>query len=119
MRLMNSTAVWLSLSVFALSGCGRVAILNHEVCGDKGTLGASCFHMLSDASRSLTKEEWDAERFGQLCMQANAFANLKAALLVLCQKTKRCTFEEIQQIKALSVRVQDFKKEVSHGERGF
>ncbi len=96
-----------------LSSCGMVRIGNHEVCGDKGPLGATCFRLVSDDSRKLSHAEWEQERFGQLCMKAEAYANLKAALLKLCGRTKNCTFEEREQIKALGMRVNKFKMEVS------
>lgn len=99
------------------SGCGKVEIRDHEVCGDKGELGASCFHMLSDRSRKLTKGQWELERFGQLCMKAEAYANFKEALLKLCQKTGRCSFEEIKQIEAIGDLVETFEKEISHAKQ--
>ena len=109
---MNLTAVLLSLLA-----CGHVEINDHEVCGDKGSLGASCFHMLSTKSRRLTFKEWEQERFGQLCMKPDAYANFKAALLKLCEKTKRCSFEEVEQIKAIGDLVENFEKEVSHAKQ--
>lgn len=110
----NLTVAWLILSAFVLSGatCQRVVINDHEICGDKGELGASCFHMLSDESRKLSFDEWAEERFGQLCMKADAFANIKAALLKLCDQTRRCTWQEIQDIKNLGKRVKVFNQEI-------
>jgi len=68
--------------------------------------------MLSDGSRRLTYDEWEAERFGQLCMKAEAFANLKAALLKLCDQSKRCSWQEIEDIKNLGKRVRRFEGEI-------
>lgn len=115
MRQTNLTSVLLILSAFVLSGatCQRVTILDHEVCGDKGELGASCFHMLSDEKRKLSFEEWEVERFGQLCMKADAYANIKAALLKLCESSQRCTWQEIQDLENLEKKVIHFKKEAA------
>lgn len=113
MRPTISTAAMLILSVFVLSGasCPKVQIRDHELCGDKGELGASCFHMLSDETRKLTYDEWEAARFGQICMQPDAYANLKAALLKLCESSGRCSWQEVKDIKNLGKKVVRFKKE--------
>lgn len=115
MRRTILTSVTLILSVFVLSGasCPKVPIRDHELCGDKGELGASCFHMLSDESRKLTYEEWESERFGQICMQPDAYANIKAALLKLCESSGRCSWQEKQDIKNLGKKVARFKKEAA------
>ena len=113
MRL-KSLMIGLSvLSVFVLSGatCSRVVIQDHEICGDKGELGASCFRMLSNSKRTLDFYEWEQERFGQLCMKADAYANFKAALLKLCESSKRCTWQEVEDIKNLGRKVSAFKRE--------
>ncbi len=102
----------LILCVLSLSSCARVQINDHEICGDKGKLGASCFNMLSDGSRKLSFDDWAIERFGQLCMQADAFANIKAALLKLCESSKRCTWEEKQQIANLGSKMEMFSQDL-------
>lgn len=115
MRQMTLINAWLILSAFILSGatCQRVNIADHELCGDKGELGASCFHMLSDENRKLTYEEWEQERFGQICMKADAYANIKAALLKLCESSRRCTWQEVQDIKNLGKKVSRFSQEAA------
>lgn len=114
MRRMILTSGWLILSAFVLSGatCSRVQIGDHEICGDKGELGASCFQMLSEGGRKLDFDQWAEERFGQLCMKADAYANIKAALLKLCDQTRRCTWQEIQDIENLGKKVGSFNKEI-------
>lgn len=112
MRRKNLMTVWLSLFVLNLSACSRVHILDHEICGDKGELGASCFHMLSDGHREIPLAEWDEERFGMLCLKADAYANFKAALLKLCDETDRCTWEDKQQIMAIGTKLNQFKAQV-------
>lgn len=68
--------------------------------------------MLSPEKRVLNFEEWEHERFGQLCMKADAYGNFKAALLKLCEKTKKCTFEEVEQIHAAGEQLGEFEKEI-------
>lgn len=113
MRRMSLTSALLTLFAFALSGasCPRVEIADHELCGDKGTLGASCFHTLSDETRKLDFQEWEFQRFGQICMKAEAWANFKAALLKLCESSGRCTWQQIQDIENLTKRVEVFNQE--------
>lgn len=108
----NSNAAWLTLFAFVLNGCTTIKIKDDEICGDKGTLGASCFRMLSEGSRRIPKQQWDDERFGQLCMSSNAFGELKAALLKLCESTK-CTFEDVKSIQNFGAKVDSFKRGVA------
>lgn len=109
--LMTVLLILFALSLSA-STCSRIVINDHEICGDKGSLGASCFHMLSDGHRYLDFDSWAQERLGQLCLKAEAFANFKEALLKLCEQTKRCTWEEIQNINALSEKVSYFQNDI-------
>lgn len=71
-----------------------------------GELGATCFHTLSDGMRELEKEQWDRERVGQLCTTSESFANWKAAILKLCEETKRCTYEEEKLLQEIDKRFQ-------------
>ncbi len=109
-------SAYLILFAFVFSGatCQRVVINDHELCGDKGELGASCFHLLSDEKRKLDFDAWAALRFGQICMEADAYANFKAALLKLCDQTGRCTWQEIKDIKNIGKKVSSFKKELTN-----
>lgn len=67
-----------------------------------GSEGAACFHSFSDESRELTKEQWDKERFGQICSDSDAFANWKKAILKLCRVSKMCTYEDRAALRKLS-----------------
>ena len=90
---MSLKSVWLILSAsLILSGCGRVTVGNHEFCGDMGRLGAACFKTLSDDTRDMPKEAWDVERVGMICARAEAFADLKQAVLSLCKMSRRCWY---------------------------
>lgn len=77
----------------ALSNCTTIELQNSEWCGDKGALGASCFHTLSDDSRSLLKSDWDKERIGMVCTKAESFGEWKKVLLKLCDETGYCTYK--------------------------
>lgn len=114
MRPMTLTKGLLILSAFGLSGatCNRVAIYDHELCGDKGELGARCFNLLSDGNRTIDFDTWAEERFGQICMKPDAFANFKGALLKLCNSSGRCTWQEKQDIKNLGKKLQAFNREI-------
>lgn len=85
-------------------------IKNAEWCGDMGDLGASCFMTHSQDSRDLSKEDWDKERFGQLCTSADTFANIKTAIQKLCYQTKKCTIEQKKLIKELETKIETFNK---------
>lgn len=97
------------LFAFVLLGCEKVQIKDAEVCGDAGEYGATCFHTQNDQERKLTKEEWDKERFGKLCTDAENYANWKEAMLKLCNRTKRCTYEEQLYIEAFGRKVDEWK----------
>jgi hypothetical protein len=75
-----------------------VQISDSEWCGDAGSLGASCFHTLSDQERDIEKDQWDQERFGMVCTSAETLAEWKAAILKLCKDTKRCDYETKKKI---------------------
>lgn len=89
-----------------LSSCAKVVIKDGEWCGLKGSLGASCFHTLSDGSRSLTKAEWDSESIGMVCTKAENFGEWKKALLKLCDETGMCAYKVIETVKQLDSKAQ-------------
>lgn len=65
-----------------------------------GSYGASCFRTFSGYTRDIEKAQWDKERFGQVCGKPEAYADLKAALLKLCKKSKACSYEDIKKIQS-------------------
>lgn len=101
------------LFVLILSSCGQIRLNNSEWCGDLGDLGASCFKTHSDESRDITKDEWDQERFGQVCTQAENFSNMKTALQKLCYLTKKCTIEEKKILNSLENKIEKFNKDAN------
>ena len=58
-----------------------------------GSAGATCFKTLSGETRDIEKEQWDQERFGQICSSADTFANWKKAILKLCRLSRRCSYD--------------------------
>lgn len=91
------------LLLFAfLAGCSKIQVPNTEFCADMGQLGAACFYSDSDQERELTKEAWDAERFGMLCTTGESYGEWKAALLKLCSETSLCKRADTEKVvKAL------------------
>lgn len=106
-------AALMSLLILTCSGatCQRVQLGDHEICGDKGELGARCRTWFSGKLRELTFDEWAEQRFGQLCMNEDAFANIKAAILKLCGNG-RCTKQEVKDVRELGFWLDGFNAEV-------
>lgn len=91
--------IWFALSLLLLSSCAHIQIPDTEWCGDMGDgkqtqgIAASCFHTLTDDTRDVSKDAWDAERFGEVCTTTNNFAAWKTAIEELCSLAgKRCTY---------------------------
>jgi len=84
--------------VVAVSSCARVQVKDGEFCGDLGSEGAVCFNLLSDGVREISANDWDDERFGMICSKAETFTNLKTVAIQLCNTTKRCSYEEKQNL---------------------
>lgn len=101
--------VWMLI----LTSCAKVEVKDSEFCGDMGVEGATCFHLLSENSRELTKPEWDQERFGMICGKAEAFSNLKTVALKLCAITRRCTFDEINGLIKLGDKIYELEKRIN------
>lgn len=108
-NLKNVLRILLTLTL--LVSCSQVKIKDHEFCGDAGPYGASCFHTLTDESRDIEKEEWDRERFGMICTNAESFADWKESLLKLCKLAgKRCRYIVKKKIIEFSDKVDGFSK---------
>lgn len=90
---MKPTTIMLLMTLFAGTSCSRVALLDSEWCGDKGKLGARCNWLKSEGKeRSVPKAEWDAQRVGMICTDAETFINWKSALKKLCDEQRICFF---------------------------
>lgn len=92
---------------------------DHEWCGDKGRLGATCFNTLSEGRRDIKKAEWDEERFGMLCTKAESFGDWKAVILKLCKLTGRCSFDTKTKVIAFEKNVNNFVLAVNEKENNF
>lgn len=91
---MNLRNVFMILFLLNLNSCARVKIKDAEWCADAGSIGASCFHTLSEQTRDIEKEAWDEERFGMICTKSENFAEWKKSILQLCKMAgKRCTYD--------------------------
>lgn len=74
-----------------LSSCNTVAIKDEEVCGDKGSEGAHCAHLLSRATRNIPKSVWDDLRFGYLCVSPTTLGDWKTEVEQLCSLSGDCS----------------------------
>jgi len=98
------------------SGCAKIELKDLEVCGDAGSLGASCVRMLSGKERDLDKATWDKERFGQLCMTSDAFAEIKKAILKFCEsQPKRCEKEVVKEADEIEKKLDRASRKARHG----
>ena len=111
--MMNLKKLCASLLICSLCACGSVKIKDGEWCGDAGSMGAHCFHTLTDEKRDIPKDQWDEQlvgqdhRFGMVCTQAENFANWKASILKLCSKFKVCTYAFKKQLSDFSEKVDE------------
>lgn len=115
---MRNCATLLSLILIALlhSGCARVRIDDAEFCGDMGSEGAQCFNLLSDKEREIPKPQWDEERFGMICTEAQTFVEWKKAIIKLCRVSGRCYYDTTEMAVKFGDRVDNFT-EFIHGEQ--
>jgi hypothetical protein len=79
-----------------------------------GQYGAACFNTMDSDSRELSKYEWDKERFGQLCMTAETFADWKGVIEKLCSQSDRCRQEEEAAIEDFFSKVEEFNGKLSN-----
>lgn len=75
------------------ASCAHIKIDNAEFCTDLGDTGAVCNKTLSHEPRDLSKQQWDQERFGQMCTSIDTVENWRAAILKACTKIK-CTYDD-------------------------
>lgn len=93
-------ALLFAISFVSSSCVTKVEISDSEVCADLGPHGAYCSHMFSDNEREISKEDWEIERYGQLCMLPEVYREWKAALLKVCRETKNlCSLGQIKAIE--------------------
>lgn len=106
MKNKNLKTSFALLFLLSLSACS-LKIKDQEWCGDMGSEGATCFHTLTDETRDIPKDEWDNERFGQLCTSSDNFADLKKIILKVCSRYK-CNVAVKQQLLKFAERTNEF-----------
>lgn len=94
---------------FILSACAQVQINNAEVCGDLGDLGAACFNTMNTTAREIDKPAWDKERYGELCMTVQTFADFKSEIEQLCSLSGKCTDSQKKMVSEFFDRVDAFE----------
>lgn len=86
------TTLLISSSI-SLVECTTTHITDIEACGDKGSLGGHCAHTLTNETRNLNKHDWDAMRFGWICMSPEDFTNTETEIAQLCNSnSKLCDY---------------------------
>ena len=78
---------------FVITGCANLTIKDMSVCADAGVSGAACDHYLINKQTLLDKQEWDALRFGWLCVSPTDYGNIKVELEQACSLIN-CTYEQ-------------------------
>lgn len=80
-----------------------------------GPLGATCFTSLSGKERDITKEQWDKDRFGQVCTQSESFAKIKATILKFCEvNKKRCEYAAVEQVEDFNNKIKKASSKAKH-----
>lgn len=111
--LVLSSAIAIAIS---LAGCARIKIKDSEWCADEGALGAECFHALSTNQRTLTKAEWDQERFGQVCTSTDGFTNWREAIEKFCaQNQGECKKELLSAQHRIQKKILGVRKKLGLG----
>lgn len=83
----------------ALSSCGprgsefKTKFRNTEACVNLGIAGAQCAHTYTQETRTLTKEEFEAESIGWVSIRAEDFSDREDAIDEICRATEKCDFE--------------------------
>lgn len=106
------------LFLLSLTQCARIQVSDHEYCGDMGSLGATCFHFLTAATRDIPQPDWDNMRFGQICtndpngQQGATFADIKATIEKLCSESKDCVYPPTSTLQLQKKHMEDFFRRV-------
>jgi hypothetical protein len=75
-----------------------------------GFQGAACFHTLIEEKRDVPKDQWDDERFGQICEKADVFADWKSVIEKLCSLSGDCDYQTKKNLKKFFERVELFEQ---------
>lgn len=79
-------------------GCGHVVIHDKEFCGDLGVVGAHCAHTLTPETRDVSKENWDKERIGNICVNSRGWTDTETSIDQFCTTTDLCDYETQQAV---------------------
>ncbi len=85
-----------TLLILAISSCASIKIPDEEVCGQIAQKHGYCARIVSSATRDVYGTEWDQMVRRGLIIQPEAYGRLKAMLLSLCKKSKKCNIQEVE-----------------------
>ena len=92
-------------------GCSHVTLHDEVWHVIKGPLGALEVHTQTDTTKDLTKAQWDAISFGELCTSINNFGDDKADLEKLCSENPvGCDVDTQEQMQALFTKIAKIRK---------
>jgi hypothetical protein len=105
-------------SFIGLNSCAKIPVYDREVCGDLGKYGAHCAHTLTDNKRDISKEKWDVERIGMLCMNSQAYNDVETALDQLCASFDICDYQTREELKASFSRMRNVVRATDKCKKG-
>lgn len=105
-----------SLSAVVVS-CSSIKVHDKTIYADLGRAGAVQECLYTDCSRDLTKQEWDAIRFGKLCMDSDDFTEYETLVETFCTNYG-CDYQTKKEIERgrnllnyMRYKVQSFRSE--------
>jgi polyferredoxin len=108
----------LFVSLIALTSCTHIVIYDREVCADLGPNGAFCAHTLTNATRTITKQNWDKERTGYLCMDSTAYNDVETVIDQFCNNYPTvCDYESRANLKATFFRIDGLVVKAQHARK--
>lgn len=72
-------------------------------------MGAICYTLITGTERRIPVDEWKSMQFGRISSDVSAFADLKKAVMKLCNITGRCSYEEKKTIEGFSDWLDDYQ----------
>lgn len=96
-------------AILSFSSCGSVKIKDSEFCADKGRMGAVCYTLISGTERRIPIDEWERMQLGRISGDVEAFADLKKAVIKLCNITANCSYEEKKTISGFGNWLNDYQ----------
>ena len=88
-----------------LSSCAGVTVKDSEWCGSLGAQGAFCSHTLTNATESMTLQQfavwWDDASDPKVATSVSTLADWKADIEKLCTFTNACSAQVQAQVAAV------------------